>query len=186
MNDIQISRLLKPIKTFIGIFSANTIPKDLFNNKNKCFIFNTDPSNLPGRHWIAVYVQNKNKIEYFDSYGKIPKLPIFSKRIQHIHWNKKRLQSPYSTICGEYCIYYLLKRHNISSMKKVFNTFIDKKYYDNDSKIITYITKYFGKRYKREDDCYSIFTQICSPHCKHLCKKDLGWLNYEKKNHIRR
>ena len=34
------------------------------------FIINTDPSYLPGKHWVAVYVDHM--CEYFDSLGKFP------------------------------------------------------------------------------------------------------------------
>ena len=33
---------------------------------------NTDPMELPGAHWIAIYFDKQVKGEFFDSYGKHP------------------------------------------------------------------------------------------------------------------
>jgi hypothetical protein len=33
-------------------------------------VCNTDPSTKPGRHWIAIYVDEDGGREYFDSFGR--------------------------------------------------------------------------------------------------------------------
>jgi Ulp1 family protease len=54
-------------------------------------IFNTDPHNKPGVHWVAVFIDNRNKIvDYFDSLGNTPNKNIcsFLKRFKKAlyHW----------------------------------------------------------------------------------------------------
>ena len=41
------------------------------------FVVNTDPMELPGTHWIAIYFNEQIKGEFFGSFGKHP-----------IHYNK--------------------------------------------------------------------------------------------------
>lgn len=51
---------------FIGVFSADTIPK---MSPNTYAIVNLDNSKEPGSHWIAL-VKTKNEIIVYDSYGR--------------------------------------------------------------------------------------------------------------------
>ena len=38
----------------------------------RAYIVNTDKSDQPGEHWIAIYFYNDKKAFYFDSYGIPP------------------------------------------------------------------------------------------------------------------
>ena len=72
MNTHEIENLLRHLNGYIGTFSADSIPKLKLTSKSKSFICNTDPSYLPGRHWIAMNMYKKGKkniLEVFDSYG---------------------------------------------------------------------------------------------------------------------
>jgi hypothetical protein len=54
--------------SFLGVYPSDLLP--LTNMpKNSALVFNTDPQDKPGQHWIAVYVDKGGKGEYFDSYG---------------------------------------------------------------------------------------------------------------------
>ncbi|MCG8432192.1 MAG: hypothetical protein MJA29_13605, partial [Candidatus Omnitrophica bacterium] len=52
-------------KMFLGVFPSDELPE--VTERPCCFIANTDASDAPGEHWIAMYFDKY--IEYFDSYG---------------------------------------------------------------------------------------------------------------------
>lgn len=77
MNTLQISHILRHVKHFNGVYSADrltdlvdTIEKNFNQQKTQkkqkrrkqqqqqptCFISNTKPSNHPGEHWVLIYV----------------------------------------------------------------------------------------------------------------------------------
>ena len=74
------------------------------------YIINTDDSDQPGEHWVAIYFKG-NTATYFDSYG----LPPFEQHMKSFldnnthSWtrNNVRLQSGNSAMCGVYCIFAL-------------------------------------------------------------------------------
>ena len=52
---------------FDWIFAADALTK--INEKPELIICNTDPSNLPGKHWLLFFFYD-NTVDYFDSLGK--------------------------------------------------------------------------------------------------------------------
>jgi hypothetical protein len=80
-------------------------------------VYNLDPHFKSGSHWVANYVDLKNKrCLYFDSYGMEPPHQIakFMKWLttqdpeMTLTYNAKRLQYK-NTECGIYCIYFLIR-----------------------------------------------------------------------------
>ena len=74
MNTEQLQRAIQcdvNMKSCVlGVFPANHIPPHLPLGRG--VIANTDPASLPGRHWIAFYLNQQNELECFDSFGKSP------------------------------------------------------------------------------------------------------------------
>ena len=83
-------------------------------------IFNTDPHNKPGQHWIAMFIDfKKREISFFDSIGDEPPKEVY-KLLQRFHdegtsknedpikinINRKRHQYG-STECGVYCLFFI-------------------------------------------------------------------------------
>ena len=96
---------------------------------------NTNPMELPGTHWIAIYFDEQMKGELFDSYRKHP-----------IHYNKHfldfmnrnavewehiniQLQSAFSTVCGQFVYIYIYLYHHCRkrSMSTIVNIFVNDK-----------------------------------------------------------
>jgi len=103
------------------------------NGKTKVgIVFNTDPSDQPGKHWICMFIDlsdsdpRRHEVAYFDSYGLAPLLP----EIKALITNLKR-QNPYiitklncqdqmctrsvrhqlgDSECGMYCINFIVAR----------------------------------------------------------------------------
>lgn len=119
--------------TFKGVFSIDTLPKVNWN-KNIMFIVNTDSSNLPGMHWIAVII--RDRIGYiFDPLGHIIPLKL-SNWMTYIcyKWsaNTRQLQTFVSQLCGYFCIYFLFfatsKYLHTTSFNDIVNCIFPVKY----------------------------------------------------------
>ena len=75
---------------------------------------NTDPHDKPGTHWVCLYVVPP-VVESFDSYGMKPFLPeilnFIDRHQSRAEWNPFDYQALNTTVCGQYCVYYLWQRH---------------------------------------------------------------------------
>jgi len=104
------------------------------------FVFNLDPHDKPGSHWVALYCDlNIEKIMFFDSYGSNPpnevmklmiRLKEQSKNIgkdMELIVNKTRHQYKNSE-CGVYCIYFITKLVENNDFNAILNNkIIDEK-----------------------------------------------------------
>ena len=109
--DINIICSSDPVvaKTFKGVCSYDTLPERV-TSYPASYICNTDIVTRPGEHWVALFFENNEICEYFDSYGLPPygKILAFAKRNgANVVYNRRWLQSPLSHTCGLYCVYYL-------------------------------------------------------------------------------
>ena len=82
-----------------------------------CWIVNTDESHQPGQHWVVVNVVAKERVEYFDSLAHWPAVENIQEfldgfnTVVHLRAGST-LQSPRSTCCGKYALYFLLQRYH--------------------------------------------------------------------------
>ena len=86
-------------------------------------VFNTDPSHKPGKHWISMFTDLKNRsISFFDSYAVCPPPAEIRRLIQHFKSYSKELYGTENAFtvncnnirhqlanseCGVYSIYFL-------------------------------------------------------------------------------
>ena len=74
------------------------------------YVCNTDLSHLPGEHWIAMTIDGMGRVIYFDPSGIFPMYDEFDKFLNKTttSWtfNDKKLQGSYSSVCGQYCVYF--------------------------------------------------------------------------------
>ena len=100
-------------ESFAGVYPRDLIPSQL-KPYEKAIVVNTDPHDRPGKHWVCLYV-NSPFVEYFDSYG-MPPLHREIVRFMAEHATRE-MSNPYryqdwnTSVCGQYCVYYLLQRH---------------------------------------------------------------------------
>ena len=98
-----------------NVYSADTLPATLATFPS-AFICNTDPSHLPGKHWIVFWFQDPFHSECFDSLGYLPQyysanFEAFLRRHTSLCvYNNVPIQSKNTDICGYYVIYYLLMK----------------------------------------------------------------------------
>ena len=136
MNSSTINKQFKGIKCFKGTFPKDRIPKKIYKKFPISFIFNTDPHNLPGQHWVALFI-DKNRAEYLDSFGLRPiccEIQNYLKKykIKKIKYNSYPLQSISSSTCGAYCILFIKMRCNSFSFKEFLCIFSKKNTKYND------------------------------------------------------
>jgi hypothetical protein len=111
----------------------------------RSFIINTKPSDHPGEHWVSMFISSDySVVEFFDSLGNPPFFysQIFFKKLvkqfpNGVIYCHKKIQSQQSSLCGLFCIYFLEKRNNNVSFKKIIDEFHEK-LAENDKKILTF------------------------------------------------
>jgi hypothetical protein len=126
MNTIEINAYLRRYKNFRGTFPRDWLPGNLPAHSG--VVINTDKACDPGEHWVAVYM-NKDKAEYFDSFGLPPmheEIIQFLDKISPDGWqhNSITYQSLYTDTCGNYSVYFLASRFNgddDSAFRKIFS-----------------------------------------------------------------
>ena len=130
MNTLDIDRLMSNTAGYRGTFSCDTLPSPLSSGdgRQRLMIVNTNPSDEPGEHWVALYVDSTGRRgEYFDSFGQRP-ATIFADYMNNScsdYWtyNKRQLQSIVSRVCGYYCVYFCMLRSVGIDMFKIVNSF---------------------------------------------------------------
>ena len=155
MNTLEILECVRQDKElkkyFVGVFACDTIPKQ----RKGCYIFNTDPSSKPGKHWQVKFFENDGTAEHFDSYGR--------PAADADNYNSVRLQGPLSSVCGQYCLYYLCHKVRGRRMKEIVNDF-STDYVLNDLCVTQYINRHFNLNVETYELSY-ILSQICKPEC---------------------
>ncbi|GFT61846.1 hypothetical protein TNCV_4914501 [Trichonephila clavipes] len=75
MDGMQMYTVLSQEKTtspyFQGVYSRDTLPP---LQENMCAIVNSDDSSQPGTHWLALFVNDKRELEFYDSFEQPPVL----------------------------------------------------------------------------------------------------------------
>ena len=131
--------LLSGTRHFIGVYAEDELKNLTITNFPSLLICNIDKSSEPGSHWIALGIF-RHSLEVFDSTGF--KIFLWSRVPCHllnfIHKLSltrqvilsKRIQSNKSTLCGFYCILYILAR-NCITLRQI-HSFFSKRLAQND------------------------------------------------------
>lgn len=112
MNTSQIKHKLRGYSGFVGVFPCDRLPQ---LKPGQAMIVNTDPHNEPGEHWVAFYKSHTGYLEYFDSFGMPPLVPLirnYINRSDHgkFSYSTVQLQHESSQTCGNYCIAFVKHR----------------------------------------------------------------------------
>ena len=145
LSNLDLVTFLNCTPHFLGCYSDDEIAKLVL--KPTCFlIVNLDISKKPGSHWLALGIF-PNHIEVFDSLGfdffSWPSLPngilsfihkvSFKKRIKV----NPRLQSKTSTLCGLFCVFYIMLRSKFS-LSRIIKYFSLSSLASNDYKLLKF------------------------------------------------
>ena len=118
---------------FLGAYPACIVPSS--SKQPYSFITNTKFHDEAGEHWNAWFV-DKNKLTFFDSFGRDPRdnsFPEFYKDIlktfSRVSFTQYRVQDIDSVSCGYFCVHFIYTL----SLKLDFNFFLED--YSDDLKM---------------------------------------------------
>lgn len=166
MNTLQIWNALLynnyTKKNFKGVFPLDKIPS-IIKDKPALIVVNTDKSNQPGTHWVALYLSSKGGGEYFDSYGRKPiqkEILNFFRRnnIKSIIYNKTLLQDYFSIVCGQYCCVYLLYKAKNCSLNNFVKLFDKKKNLQENDEFVSkmFLNNFSIKKIKKRNNMNNV------------------------------
>ena len=126
MNKNEITQSIRGLSAnSTGVYAADHIPSRL--NHPSAIVANLDTSDKPGSHWVAFYIDDHARGTFFDSYGLPPSSQHNIERLRRnckwFKWNKKKLQSFDSKVCGEYCVMFLHCMCSGFTLRKFCNIF---------------------------------------------------------------
>ena len=178
MDGYQISSIFDKFPEtkylFQGIYSYDTIPQ-IIRNTNGFLVINTisESDNNKIGHWLLIFINEKNTIYFFDSFGNEPQFygQNISKCFDSYPFRKvivfsKPIQNEFSMVCGAYVIMfgYLMSKHRKASyIKSKFGRNSCK----NDEIAVNFLYKNIGSG---ADLCPRVvFNRKCNRNC-HCCK----------------
>ena len=141
MERDKISRLLAfgPLICPYAVVAKERLP-DIVSTYPSAFVCNTHDSDQPGEHWIAMYVDGC--LDYFDPYGLEPEHTEFTtfmnKHCSEWSSNDRIYQSPIYTVCGQYCVAFLMFRCRNVSMH-VFSRLFTTDLVANDCRVFDWL-----------------------------------------------
>lgn len=108
-NEINLFANSLNISNFCGVFGLDEL-KQIDKHRKGLIIFNTQPTTLPGQHWIALSI-TVDTIFYFDSLNSgfhsnecVAKFLI--KMNKNVILNNIQIQPDVSNLCGVHCIVF--------------------------------------------------------------------------------
>lgn len=99
-------------KAFLGVFPIDSLPTSI-PHYPMFMVINTHSHNLPGEHWLTIYISEDKIGEVFDPLGRAVSNFLIRWLNQHTkRWTTSRrlYQHPLSDKCGGYAVYYILHR----------------------------------------------------------------------------
>ena len=148
---------------FGGVYPADQLPLKI--TRPSLFVANTQGSRFPGDHWVAFFFDKHGPAEYFDSYGLKPYVKSHLDFIQRnsLQWvyNAQELQALGSTVCGQYCVIFLMSRARGCSMHDFISDFSPQNFHLNDKTVSLLYKNYVNPRRR---SCISAHpcTQCCT------------------------
>jgi hypothetical protein len=143
LNSYQIYKILKKDDFAKQNFKA-VLPRDKLPTRTTypaSYAVNTHESSKKGEHWLALHYDYNGFCTFFDPFGLSPvyyKLDKFIRRTSRggfIH-NTQQLQALTSTVCGYYCIYFILMKSRDFLLDDILSLFDKKNFDNNDFKIL--------------------------------------------------
>lgn len=154
MDTLDVTRCFVKIfgdKGDYGCIAANELDDIIKIKKYPLAIcVNNKPLPHGGEHWVGLYLESRHAhLEFFCSFGR--SLESYGSHfvnfvVRHGLRVKQKfvmLQSPLTTVCGWYVVYYMLNRFRKLSVEMIYARF-SKNVFQNDSFIVN-----FSRRFKQ-------------------------------------
>ena len=152
MNSKKIKEILELVLPSHTVNFLDVFPRDKAQSLSLsdqrfplCFVANIDPSSKPGEHWVSFFLTNPHAPEFFDSLGLPPS--IYGFHITPTFQSHYPIQSLFSTVCGQYCIYFLYHRSLGSSFSDILAPFSRRDLEWNDSHVAHFVSQLVSFRY---------------------------------------
>lgn len=108
-------------------------------------VFNVDPSDLPGQHWLVLYSPAEDpSVECLDSYGTldvsryaVPEVQAIVRQTEPV--DLPRLQSNSTYVCGHYCLAYLYARTHGKTPQRFVAAFSPTEHKANDRTVCRFV-----------------------------------------------
>ena len=136
LSNIFLTNYIQPkCKYFVKVFSSDDLPSDPLELLC-CLVANLSKRNQKGSHFVAMYIDEKNQLYYFDSFGFLP--PIWNKCLMKFlrPWIEKNtfksilshsIQDFRSLFCGWYVTTFCLSvGNNLMSPQRFVKIFVKK------------------------------------------------------------
>ena len=122
MISLDIVHLMQLRHDFQGVFPLDRLPNPIM--PNTCFIFNSQASNFKGQHWLAVRVNERNQVFYYDPLAFPPIASVCNHLLRccpnKVFFLPESTQELFTPWCGFFCIYYLYMGRPTSSQFDLF------------------------------------------------------------------
>ena len=107
-------------------------------------VVNFDDSSKPGSHWVAIFAPNKLEVSYFDSFGggesKIDSIVEYLHKNFNLVTNRTKVtQSPLSSVCGYYAIFFIYLSCKGFSFKRIERILANEK--NPDQMVYEYVNR---------------------------------------------
>ena len=143
MNTFQLAQVLtKDLFTkgsFVSVYACDQLSSIEVNKYPKSFVVNTDPMELPGTHWIAIYFNEQMKGEFFDSYGEHPihynKHFLDFMNRNAVEWEHNKIQ-----LKSAFCMYFSYHCSRKRPTSSIVNSFVNDKL-RNDQLVYAFVRR---------------------------------------------
>ena len=136
-------------RAFDGVYPIDMLPEKHQVNYDKYgqayMVVNLDPHYKTGSHWVSLCISPNDDLydEYFDSYGQEPPKIVREYLGNNYLWQCKQLQNDLSTICGQWCMFYIREKCRKRALTEIVGTFPGKDTLENDKKVNAIVNREF-------------------------------------------
>ena len=142
LNSLQIHEIIRKDLYAKWDFKS-VLPRDRLPSRvvyPSSYVVNTHESSKKGEHWLALYFDKTGYCTFFDPFGLSPSFYGFDnylkKTSRGFTFNTQQIQSVTSSVCGYYCIYFVLLMSRNFTLKEILMFFDKKDFIYNDFKIL--------------------------------------------------
>ena len=100
-------------RTLVGVYTVDEA-WPMARRFPASYLINTGTQDGPGEHWVAVFLEDPEHGEYFDSYGTAPLESVYQRLrswgYPDMRFSTRMLQGPWSRSCGLYAVYFIASR----------------------------------------------------------------------------
>ncbi|MEL7523459.1 MAG: hypothetical protein AAGJ80_17880 [Cyanobacteria bacterium J06553_1] len=129
-DDTLVSKIVnnasdETLLAFQGVFPMDKLP-DSVSQLPFLMIVNTHAHNLPGEHWLAIFIDRNRRGEIFDSLAMPVSILLarwMNRFTQSWQRNRSSFQNPLSASCGAFVLYYVLNRTAVSRLNEITKAF---------------------------------------------------------------